>query len=98
MLTEIALKTSLELPAVPLHGIGINLIELLLALLFAVRSLAQATSIIVLSVFTLMNLALIRINSLRVTSETIHYPVFIPYIGAMLCIAMLIIKAAYFIS
>jgi APA family basic amino acid/polyamine antiporter len=73
-------------------------ITLLLALLFPVASLAQATSIIVLSVFTMVNLALIRINSLRVTSETIHYPVFIPYIGAMLCIAMLIIKAVYFIS
>lgn len=97
MLTEIALKTSLELPAVALHGIGVNLIELLLALLSPVGSLAQATSIIVLNVFTLVNLARIRINSLQVTSETIHYPVSIPYIGAMLCIAMLVIKVVYLI-
>jgi APA family basic amino acid/polyamine antiporter len=74
------------------------LVTLLLALLFPVASLAQATSIIVLSVFTLVNLALIRINSVQVSCETIHYPAFIPYIGAMLCIGMLIIKAAYLIS
>lgn len=65
MLTEIALKTSLELPAVALHGIGINLIELLLALLSPVGSLSQATSIIVVTVFTLENLALIRTDSYR---------------------------------
>jgi len=26
-------------------------------------------------------------------SETIHYPKWVPYIGAMLCITMLVIKA-----
>jgi len=97
VLIEIALKTSLELPAVAPHGIGTNLIELLLAFLFPVWSLERVTNIIVLSVFTLVNLALIRINSLQVAIETIHYPVSIPYIGTMLCIVMLVIKAAYLI-
>ena len=73
-------------------------ITLLLALLFPLVSLAQATSVIVLSVFTLVNLALIRINSVLVTSETIHYPQWVPYIGAMLCISMLGIKVSYLLS
>jgi len=72
-------------------------ITLLLALLFPLASLAQATSVIVLSVFTLVNLALIRINTVRVTSETIHYPQWVPYIGAMLCISMLVIKTGLLI-
>ena len=72
-------------------------ITLLLALLFPLASLAQATSVIVLSVFTLVNLALIRINSVLLPVETIHYPQWVPYIGAVLCISMLVIKAGYLI-
>ena len=73
-------------------------ITLLLALLFPLASLAQATSVVVLSVFTLVNLSLIRINSVLVTTKTIHYPQWFPYVGAMLCITMLVIKAGYLIS
>jgi len=73
-------------------------ITLLLALLFPLASLAQATSVIVLCVFALVNLALIRINSVLISSETIHYPRWIPYIGLTLCLSMLVIKAGYLIS
>ncbi len=73
-------------------------ITLLLALLFPLASLAQATSVIVLCVFALVNLALIRINSVLVSSETVHYPQWIPYIGLTLCLSMLVIKAGYLIS
>ena len=73
-------------------------ITLLLALLFPLAFLAQATSVIVLCIFALVNLALIRINSVLVSSNTIHYPQWIPYIGLILCIAMLVIKAGYLIS
>jgi amino acid transporter len=67
-------------------------ITLLLALWFPLGSLAQATSMIVLSVFALVNVALIRINSRLPIPSTLHYPAWVPYIGSLLCVAMLMAK------
>ncbi len=70
-------------------------ITLLLALLFPLVILAQITSIIVLSIFVLVNAALVRINITSPSRETIHYPEYFPYIGFLLCTMMLMIKAGH---
>ncbi len=58
-----------------------------------VENFSQATSVILLSMFILVNLALIRINSVSTNGDTIHYPRWNPYVGATLCIAILVIKS-----
>lgn len=65
---------------------------LLLSLLFPIELLAQTTSIIVLSIFLIVNASLIKLNSMSTQQGVIHYPKWIPYIGALLCLAMLSIK------
>jgi amino acid transporter len=67
-------------------------VTLLLALSFPLALLAQATSVVVLCIFTVVNVALIRINRLYPEDERRRYPVWIPYIGALLSIAMLLVK------
>ena len=68
-------------------------ITLLLALTFPLGILAQATSIIVLTVFVLVNIALIRIRRCSTTpSDTIQFPLWVPLLGAVLCILMLLLK------
>lgn len=57
-------------------------------LLLPLVSLAQLTSLLVLSIFTLVNISLIFIK--RRTKEHRGYitvPVFVPYVGALLCIS-----------
>jgi amino acid transporter len=71
---------------------------LVLALLFPLASLAQLTSVIVLVVFALINIALIRINFIKPHHKTIHYPNWFPFVGAMLCIAMLLIKILFILA
>ena len=73
-------------------------ITLMLALLLPLGALAQVTSVIVLTTFMLVNLALIRINLISPDSETVHYPAWIPYVGASLCLAILVIKAVLLVS
>lgn len=67
-------------------------VTLILALAFPLSALAQATSIIVLAVFTLVNLALIRINSYKTNKGTVHFPLWVPVIGAGLCLLILALK------
>jgi amino acid transporter len=65
---------------------------LVLALLYPLAALAQATSVIVLSVFALVNMALIWINARGDSGATIHYPAWIPWVGAILCVSILLMK------
>jgi amino acid permease len=69
--------------------------------------LAQLTSLIVLSVFVLVNVALIRLNrrflagakeSKDTGHKTVNFPRWIPYIGALLCVGMLLVKAIFWWS
>ncbi len=71
-----------------------TVVTLILALLLPLSSLAQATSIIVLIVFALVNIALIRIKQISPAANTITYPLWVPYVGALLCTIILTIKAA----
>lgn len=70
---------------------------LLLALIFPLSSLAQMTSFIVLSVFAMVNMALIRINGSGSPHGGVHYPRCFPYIGALLCIGMLLTRVVYMV-
>jgi amino acid transporter len=82
-------------------------VVLTLALVFPLSTLAQLTSLIVLSVFVLVNIALIKLNR-GVTSavgkdiergnRTIHFPQWVPYMAAFLCICMLLVKMVFWLS
>lgn len=73
-------------------------IALLLALLFPLESLAQATGMIVLGVFTMVNIALIKITLHYPRPQSIRYLQWFPYIGAALCIALMVIKVGNLIT
>jgi APA family basic amino acid/polyamine antiporter len=73
-------------------------ITLILALLFPLGVLAQATSFIVLCIFALVNLALIRINQQAISVTTVHYPGWVPYVGALLCLVVLAVKLGLLLS
>lgn len=95
--------TSTPIPATLLCAAAV----LILALLFPLSTLAQLTSLIVLSVFVLVNVALIRLNRRFLVEakegkdtghKTVHFPRWIPYIGAFLCVGMLLVKASFWWS
>ncbi len=65
------------------------LVTLLLALIFPLMALAQTTSMVILAVFVMVNIALIKVNRTFPASATVHYPNWVPYIGALLCLAMI---------
>ncbi|MCP3918850.1 MAG: amino acid permease [bacterium] len=68
---------------------------LVLALRLPLETLARAASTIILTVFTLVNLALIRIR-LREAAPPAGvrtYPLWIPVAGALLCVALLVFRA-----
>ncbi|MEH6911669.1 MAG: amino acid permease, partial [Oceanicoccus sp.] len=82
-------------------------VVLILALAFPLSTLAQLTSLIVLSVFVLVNIALIRLNhGVTFTAgkdaergkRTIHFPRWIPFMAAFLCIFMLLVKMVFWLS
>lgn len=70
-------------------------VTLLLALVFPLSSLAQLTSFIVLSVFAIVNMALIRINWLGSHQGGVHYPRWFPYAGTLLCIGIMLTRVVY---
>lgn len=65
---------------------------LLLALLFPLASLAQATSLVVLAIFTLVNMALIRLNRMGAAAGRFRCWPWIPYVGFLLSVSMLLFK------
>ena len=69
-------------------------IILMLALFFPLRGLAEATSAIILSLFALLNLALLKIKKTtsQASQEAVIYPIWVPMIGFAVCIGMLIFK------
>lgn len=69
-------------------------IVLVLALFFPLVGLAEATSFIILIVFTVLNMALIRIKKREKTSPKgiKNYPVGLPYLALISCIALLVFK------
>jgi APA family basic amino acid/polyamine antiporter len=60
------------------------------ALLLPLVSLAQVTSLLVLSIFTLVNISLIVIKRREPKHQGhITVPAFVPYVGALLCVGMI---------
>jgi amino acid transporter len=68
------------------------ILTLLLALLFPLGGLAQATSIIVLIIFAVVNLALIKLTRELSDDQQTLYPHWVPYIGLMLCAMVFLLK------
>jgi len=68
------------------------LIILVLALLLPITKLAEVTSTIVLMVFTMVNLALIRLklSGKPVAGDVFQIPTFLPFIGLLTCMALLL--------
>ena len=64
----------------------ITTVIMLAALFFPLRTLAEITSTVLLAVFTLVNIALVKIK-LRdeQNPETPHFPIAVPILGALLC-------------
>ncbi len=79
----------------PLLSTGLAVIAvLILALWLPLVTLAQVTSFITLAIFAMVNLALIRLK-LRTPSVpgTVHYPLWVPIMGATLSIIFLTIQS-----
>lgn len=70
-------------------------IVLSLALFFPLVRLAETTSAIILVVFTLLNVSLIRVKIGRpqVPHGTRCYPLWVPVIGSVVCLGLLVFKA-----
>ncbi|MBQ0735834.1 APC family permease [Aquimarina celericrescens] len=71
-----------------------TLIVLILALFFPLIGLAEATSFIILIVFTFLNIALITIKKREkaIPNDIKTYPIWLPYIALVACIAILFFK------
>ncbi len=79
----------------PLISTGLTTFAVLvLALWLPLVTLAQITSFITLTIFAVVNLSLIRLK-LRTphVPETVHYPLWVPIIGALLSIIFLAIQS-----
>ena len=65
-----------------------------LGLLVSFAWLAESTSVATLAVFALVNLALLRLRYLRVTSNISHIsiPIWVPAVGFVTCVAMIAIS------
>jgi amino acid transporter len=68
----------------------------LLAFYFPLATLAKTTSFIILTIFCLVNLALLKLKrrSQGAPSAVFQVPSFIPLLGLLLCLAMLLIQTA----
>ncbi len=64
-------------------------IIILLVTFLPTEKLAQVTSFIILIVFALSNFALIRLKKQRPTHNGFSVPLWVPYVGATLCILMI---------
>lgn len=73
-------------------------VTLLLALLFPLATLAQATSLIILCVFALVNAALLWLKRHPQWQSEISYPKLVPILGFGLCSAAMGIKLWYWIA
>ena len=69
-------------------------IILMLALFFPLRGLAEATSGIILFLFALLNVSLLKIkkDSPTVPKGTTKYPSWLPMVGLVICVGMLVFK------
>ena len=69
---------------------------LVFALWLPLVTLAKLTSFIMLTIFTLVNIALIIIKHRQPISEgVVHYPIFVPIIGALLCVALVVVQVIF---
>jgi len=87
MLTKINKKTQTPLIATILVSTGV----LIMALWLPIVQLAKTTSFITLIIFALINFALIIIKR-RGDGKGVSYPVIIPIVGFILCVAILIFQ------
>lgn len=77
--------------------IFVTILILVLALLFPIEELARATSFIVLTMFVLVNLALIKIKKTDPAPAGVKvYPVWVPVLGACLCALLIIFQIYHF--
>ena len=67
-------------------------VVMLLSLFLSLEFLAQLTSFIVLSIFSVVNVALIKIRSSGEIVDTVQYPLWVPVIGLLMCLFALGIK------
>ncbi len=65
---------------------------MILALTLTLGHLAQFTSFIALSVFAIVNLALIGLKRRTARGPVYTVPRFVPVVGAVLCVAMLLFQ------
>jgi amino acid transporter len=72
-------------------------LTLLLALIFPLGALAQATSFIVLLIFTLVNVALLRIKLKKIPTNTVQYPFWVPCVGVVMSGFALSIKLVWWL-
>lgn len=78
----------------PWHGtILIAVLLLGLSFFLSVGNLAQITSFVALSIFTAVNLALLRLKKIQVETPAFRVPVALPVLGAVLCPAMIVFEA-----
>ena len=72
-------KTHTPIPAI----LTVSIIVLLLAIMLPLLSLAKITSYVTLTIFTLINLALVRIKLRGVRSPGFQIPIWVPICGAL---------------
>jgi APA family basic amino acid/polyamine antiporter len=78
-------------PAVATVLVGAAILTL--ALFFPTRTLASATSTVILIVFTIANVALIRLKRKQPKSKgRFQVPMFVPFLGAASCLALLAVQ------
>lgn len=76
---------------------AVTLVVLILALWLPIVTLASMTSMVVLLIFTLINLSLVRIKYLENRGQTkvkssINVPMVVPLIGALLCVGFVLLQ------
>jgi hypothetical protein len=69
----------------------------LLCFLLPLLSLARITSFIALSIFAVVNFALLRLKRTQRTTPEFSVPVITPLIGAVLCVAMIAYETYHFL-
>ncbi|WP_455217684.1 APC family permease [Kaarinaea lacus] len=90
LLAEVHPRTQTPLVSTALVTLAI----LILALWLPLVTLAQITSFITLLIFAGINIALVRIKLRNpVVSGAVHYPVWIPVLGAVMSLALLAVQA-----
>ena len=89
-------KTSVKTGTPVMITVSVTLTIAVLALFFPVVTLAKFVSFIVLAVFILIHLSLLKLKKENPHPKGITtYPVFIPYLGVVICSLLLLVEILY---